>query len=156
MSIFIDNHDFKLYMKFILNFRGLVNPINDDIINTLKHLRSVSMRDRKHLIMDTALELFKEHGIPHTSIQMILETSQVAKGTFYKYFNSKSDVIVAILEQSHQDDMVIRRGWKPANTLPSWRCWPTNWPSRCLCRRKGPFSKCYGRSIIAESLKYRR
>ncbi|MBS5910465.1 TetR/AcrR family transcriptional regulator [Paenibacillus macerans] len=67
------------------------------------------MRDRKHLIMDTALELFKEHGIPHTSIQMILETSQVAKGTFYKYFNSKSDVIVAILEQSHQDDMVIRR-----------------------------------------------
>ncbi|SFE23156.1 transcriptional regulator, TetR family [Paenibacillus algorifonticola] len=73
------------------------------------------MNKRKQLLLDTALVLFEEYGVANTSIQMILDRSGVSKGTFYKFFGSKDDCILAILEQRMQEDMIIRKDLEARN-----------------------------------------
>ncbi|MDF2718528.1 MAG: TetR family transcriptional regulator, partial [Paenibacillus sp.] len=67
------------------------------------------MKSRRQLLLDNALALFMEHGFANTTIQMILDKSGVSKGTFYKFFNSKDECMVSILEQRLQEDLLIRK-----------------------------------------------
>lgn len=48
----------------------------------------------KNAIMDSALELFKERGFDSVTIEEITTRAGVAKGSFYTYFSTKSDIIV--------------------------------------------------------------
>lgn len=48
----------------------------------------------KNKIMDSALELFKERGFDSVTIEEITNHAGVAKGSFYTYFSTKSDIIV--------------------------------------------------------------
>jgi len=59
---------------------------------------------RQHLI-DTAYRLFNEHGYHATGIDWILAESGVSKATLYKHFRSKEELILAVLEQRHQQLM---------------------------------------------------
>lgn len=56
--------------------------------------------------LDIAQQLFFTKGYERTSVQQIINAVGVAKGTFYHYFNSKADILDAIvgriLEQSLQ------------------------------------------------------
>lgn len=61
------------------------------------------MNNRKRKVADVALNLFKEKGIQQTSIQEIIEKSNISKGTFYNYFSSKNDCIADILEITRYD-----------------------------------------------------
>ena len=54
------------------------------------------MNNRKKHVMDQALELFIKNGFQSTSIQEIIETSGISKGTFYNYFSSKNTLLIAI------------------------------------------------------------
>jgi len=45
--------------------------------------------------MDTALSLFAKHGFDRVSVDRITEQADVAKGTFFNYFPTKVDVLVA-------------------------------------------------------------
>ncbi|WP_018247352.1 TetR/AcrR family transcriptional regulator [Orenia marismortui] len=54
---------------------------------------------RKNEILDVAEELFAKEGFDNTPVSKIVNKVGVAKGTFYYYFNSKEDIIVAILER---------------------------------------------------------
>ncbi|QDP41882.1 TetR/AcrR family transcriptional regulator [Radiobacillus deserti] len=56
------------------------------------------MNARRKQIMDAAHQLFIDKGFADTSIQEILDEAGVAKGTFYNYFASKTQCLVAILE----------------------------------------------------------
>ncbi|MFC4099116.1 TetR/AcrR family transcriptional regulator [Paenibacillus xanthanilyticus] len=67
------------------------------------------MSSRKQMLLDTALSLFIEQGYAGTTIQMILDRSGVSKGTFYKFFASKEECFLAILEQRLQEDLHIRK-----------------------------------------------
>ena len=50
-------------------------------------------------VLDTAQRLFYTQGIQNTGINQIIDESNVAKASFYKYFPSKRDLIrVCILE----------------------------------------------------------
>ena len=53
---------------------------------------SASRRD--HLV-DTALQLFCQHGFRATGIDRVLSESGVAKKTLYNHFKSKDDLIIA-------------------------------------------------------------
>jgi AcrR family transcriptional regulator len=48
----------------------------------------------KNAIMDSALELFNERGFDSVTIEEITSHAGVAKGSFYTYFSTKSDIIV--------------------------------------------------------------
>jgi len=53
--------------------------------------------------MRAAQRLFLRNGIATTTIEQITSAARVAKGTFYLYFSSKDDVLVALREDfAHQ------------------------------------------------------
>lgn len=66
------------------------------------------MIGRKQKVMLVAQELFLEKGFTETSVQDILTASGISKGTFYNYFSSKNECLIAILEQA-QEEANIRR-----------------------------------------------
>jgi AcrR family transcriptional regulator len=48
----------------------------------------------KNAIMESALRLFEERGFDSVTVEDITHDAQVAKGSFYTYFSTKSDIIV--------------------------------------------------------------
>lgn len=66
------------------------------------------MSQKKKQIIDAAQRLFIKKGYAMTSIQDILKEANIAKGTFYNYFSSKSECIMFILE-SINDEILKER-----------------------------------------------
>jgi AcrR family transcriptional regulator len=56
------------------------------------------MKDRKQHVIKIAHKLFIDKGYQATSIQDILDNSGISKGTFYNYFASKSELLIAIFK----------------------------------------------------------
>ncbi|WP_108670119.1 TetR/AcrR family transcriptional regulator [Peribacillus acanthi] len=56
------------------------------------------MNDRKQHVINMAHQLFIEKGFQATSIQDILDYSGISKGTFYNYFSSKNELIIALFK----------------------------------------------------------
>jgi len=55
--------------------------------------------ERRRELMDAAERLFITEGYVQTSIGDIVNEVKVSQGTFYYYFDSKEDVLVAVLEK---------------------------------------------------------
>lgn len=55
--------------------------------------------ERRQEILDTAQALYAQQGYDATSVQAIVDAIGIAKGTFYHYFDSKEDVLEALLER---------------------------------------------------------
>ena len=53
---------------------------------------------KRRQIVEAAFNLFKENGFYATGVDLIMRTANVSKRTLYKYFPSKNDLIVAVLE----------------------------------------------------------
>ncbi|MET3697836.1 TetR family transcriptional regulator [Bacillus oleivorans] len=60
------------------------------------------MNDRKQLVIAKAHQLFIEKGFQATSIQDILDYSGISKGTFYNYFSSKNELLIAIFHSVYK------------------------------------------------------
>lgn len=56
---------------------------------------------KRQLLIDTALDLFYQHGINSMGINEVLSASGVAKRTLYAHFQSKEALILAALQQRH-------------------------------------------------------
>ncbi|HTJ41957.1 MAG TPA: helix-turn-helix domain-containing protein [Kofleriaceae bacterium] len=54
--------------------------------------------ERRRQILDAATEVFAEVGYHEASINAIIERAEIARGTFYLYFESKAAVFDSILE----------------------------------------------------------
>ncbi|WP_432363468.1 TetR/AcrR family transcriptional regulator [Sporosarcina sp. UB5] len=67
------------------------------------------MNDRKRHVMLIAKQLFINKGFTSTSVQDILEDAKISKGTFYNYFTSKNECLMAILEDAHIESVIRRR-----------------------------------------------
>jgi AcrR family transcriptional regulator len=61
------------------------------------------MNDRKLHVIKIAHQLFIEKGFQTTSIQDILDYSGISKGTFYNYFSSKNELLMAIFKTLHEN-----------------------------------------------------
>ena len=64
----------------------------------------LSRRERKkeetrHRIFHAAIDLFRERGFEHTTVDDITEKADVAKGTFFNYFPRK-DAVLAFLSET--------------------------------------------------------
>jgi len=55
---------------------------------------------RQHLL-EVAADLFSNNGYHNTGVDTITKHSGVSKTTLYKYFDSKEDLILEILEKQH-------------------------------------------------------
>lgn len=67
------------------------------------------MNDRKRQIITTARELFIKNGVITTSVQDIIDATEISKGTFYNYFSSKNACLIAILEHGYDETFLRRR-----------------------------------------------
>ncbi|WP_251550539.1 TetR/AcrR family transcriptional regulator [Neobacillus muris] len=71
------------------------------------------MNDRKQHVIKMANQLFIDKGFQATSIQDILEYSGISKGTFYNYFTSKNELLMAVIKSAitererHRDDLLV-------------------------------------------------
>ena len=54
--------------------------------------------DVRERIIDTSWELFHEKGFSETTINDIIKTANISKGTFYYYFRSKDDLLGTLSE----------------------------------------------------------
>lgn len=66
------------------------------------------MHEKKRRVLLSAQKLFVAKGYNNTSIQDILDEAKISKGTFYNYFSSKNECLIAILEAA-QNDTIARR-----------------------------------------------
>ena len=55
--------------------------------------------EKENRLLESAFKLFTEKGIKETSIQGIVDESNVAKGTFYLYFKDKYELRDVLLEK---------------------------------------------------------
>lgn len=60
--------------------------------------------DKRELIMNAAMELFKEKGYTSTRIIDIANKAGIGKGTVYAYFESKEDLMLKIIREIVQTD----------------------------------------------------
>ncbi|WP_036689509.1 TetR/AcrR family transcriptional regulator [Paucisalibacillus globulus] len=70
----------------------------------------MSVNKRKDKILDVAHRLFIKKGFHATSIQDILNAAEISKGTFYNYFGSKNECLLAILESVQEEGDQKRMG----------------------------------------------
>ncbi|WP_270181330.1 TetR/AcrR family transcriptional regulator [Alkalihalobacillus sp. CinArs1] len=56
------------------------------------------MNDRKQQVIIKSHELFIDRGFHATSIQDILDYTGISKGTFYNYFSSKNELLIALFK----------------------------------------------------------
>jgi AcrR family transcriptional regulator len=77
------------------------------------------MSDRKQHVIKMAHQLFIEKGFQATSIQDILDYSGISKGTFYNYFSSKNELLIALFKSIYkkleQERSELLIGQDPAN-----------------------------------------
>ena len=59
-------------------------------------------RETRDKILQAAFRLFAKQGYDDTSVDQIVAKADVAKGTFYQYFETKIDVAIALAEHNQQ------------------------------------------------------
>ena len=79
---------------------------------------SLSRRERKkretrQRLMGVALRLFRDQGYNATTVEQITEAADVAKGTFFNYFDTKEAILPALAKwrlQQLEDVLRVERG----------------------------------------------
>ncbi|MBN1537424.1 MAG: TetR/AcrR family transcriptional regulator [Anaerolineales bacterium] len=64
-----------------------------------RNLNEEKYTERRNEILDAALKLVYTKGYEHMTIQNILDELHISKGAFYHYFDSKGDVLEAMVER---------------------------------------------------------
>tara|TARA_B100000242_G_C42955554_1_gene443123 strand:+ start:53 stop:673 length:621 start_codon:yes stop_codon:yes gene_type:complete len=67
--------------------------------------RQINKANNRSLIIDAGINVFLEKGISNTTVRDIIRKTSLASGTFYNYFKSKEEVLIAAL-----DDVAILIG----------------------------------------------
>ena len=57
------------------------------------------LNDKKNRLLNNAFKLFTKKGVKDTSIQEIVDSADVAKGTFYLYFKDKYEIRDVLIAQ---------------------------------------------------------
>src|SRR5690625_4216287 len=66
------------------------------------------MEMRKRNVILTAKELYAKKGFQASSIQDIIDACNISKGTFYNYFASKNEFIIAYLNIAREEEFKRR------------------------------------------------
>jgi len=69
--------------------------------------RTSKAEETRQTLLDAALELFAEKGYSDTSVPDIVQRAGVGHGTFYEYFRSRRDILLAIT--APVNDYTVRR-----------------------------------------------
>jgi AcrR family transcriptional regulator len=70
-----------------------------------KTTKTVKGDQTKALILETALEMFRERGYDQTTMRAIAEKAGVSLGNAYYYFSSKEYLIQAFYQRTHEEHL---------------------------------------------------
>ena len=59
------------------------------------------LKDKKQVIINAAIKCFAQKGFHATSIQEIVDTAGIAKGSVYSYFKSKEDLLFVAIKHEY-------------------------------------------------------
>lgn len=83
--------------------------VNEYNMLTERQKRNEEIRESSiNKILDTALELFSSHGYEYTSMSLIAKEAGISKGLIYNYFDSKEQLLFALIENLHKEDNKYR------------------------------------------------
>lgn len=75
------------------------------------HQQFKEMREKsRQLIRETALQLFAEKGYHATSMNAIAKAAGISKGLLYNYFNSKEELVQAIIFMAFEEGDKMMEG----------------------------------------------
>ena len=81
--------------------------------------RRAHTRDR---LMDAAIALFAEKGVLAASVEEICERAGFTRGAFYSNFDSKDELMVAVLER--KGEQILRAATEATSSVPAERIEP--------------------------------
>ncbi|CAD5200169.1 TetR/AcrR family transcriptional regulator [Pseudomonas sp. FEN] len=81
-------------------------------------LRERQKEQRRQVIADAALELFKSHGFAATSLEQIANRAGVSAPTVVNYFGGKQEILLALLRAPDEQAMREARAHLDANSDP--------------------------------------
>lgn len=64
-------------------------------MNTLSR-KQRELQQREKLFLDTARQVIREHGVPGLTMEAIADITEYSKGTVYKHFTCKEDIMCAL------------------------------------------------------------
>jgi AcrR family transcriptional regulator len=70
-----------------------------------KSIRTPKGEQTKALILNTALDLLRDHGYEKTTMRAIADQAGVSLGNAYHYFNSKEHLIQAFYHRTHEEHL---------------------------------------------------
>ncbi len=82
------------------------------ISNKRPRKRSEKREDLARRIMDSSLELFMKHGYSNTTTRQILQSVGILNGSLYNIFESKDDILAALLTESIKECMLLCKGYR--------------------------------------------
>jgi AcrR family transcriptional regulator len=80
-------------------------------------LRERKKQERRRCIEDAAIDLFEAHGFDGTTIEDIAAAADIAPRTFFYYFPTKEDVVLADYA-SRLERIIDALGHRPASEAP--------------------------------------
>lgn len=81
--------------------------------------------ERRHRLLEAALDLFAERGFSRTPIELLCSTARVTTRHFYEHFESREAVLVALYDRIMLDarrlvaDSLVARGLSPRERMYS-------------------------------------
>jgi AcrR family transcriptional regulator len=81
--------------------------------------RERKKREIRRRLMDAAMQLFHEQGYDAATVERIATAADVAKGTFFNYFQTKDAILPALAERRMQqiEDMLSSKHGAPASPV---------------------------------------
>ena len=80
--------------------------------------REENKKNNRSIIIKAGIEIFLKKGISQTTVRDIIRNTDLASGTFYNYFKSKEEVLIAALDESAIEiGQELRARRKKANNL---------------------------------------
>lgn len=76
------------------------------------------IKSRKESIILSAIEIIDELGMQGLSVRELAKKEGITDGALYRHFNSKEDIILAVLEYYSQDDAIITQTIKLKEMSP--------------------------------------
>jgi AcrR family transcriptional regulator len=75
--------------------------------NTYTEVKNTSKDIKRNKIFDAAIKVFSEEGYHNATIDKIAELSDIGKGSVYRYFTSKKDLLDQLLAENY--DGIVER-----------------------------------------------
>ena len=75
--------------------------------NTYTDVKNISKDVKRNKIFDAAIKIFSEEGYHNATIDKIAALSDIGKGSVYRYFRSKKDILDQLLTENY--DSIVER-----------------------------------------------